>query len=233
VAKFTRKTLKQDRFAEEVTHGVEYVSEHRRKVITIIVAAVVAVVATTGWLSYSRNRAEKAQEALAEAINQFHGVVDTEERVGFVTFSTTIERFREVTTDLEGVITEYSGRPEADQAGYYLALLEIEQGKLTEARDRLAAVAGRGDEETAALARLVLGDLLAREGKLEEAKTELQRVVDKPTRAVPKERAQLALARAMAKAEPEKAKEILQELMANPGPVSVAAGVTMRQLEGT
>ena len=83
------------------------------------------------------------------------------------------------------------------------------------------------------LARLALADSLAQQDKTDEARKEYEQLIQHPDAAVPKERAQLQLARMLAESDPEAAKPLLEELMAQPGPVSVAAGTTLRQIQGS
>ena len=89
------------------------------------------------------------------------------------------------------------------------------------------------DAETAALAKLALAGLFEQQGKDAEAREQYQYLVDHPTTMVPKGRAQLALARYLSTREPEKAKEILNELVQQPGVLGGAATAALRELQGS
>jgi predicted negative regulator of RcsB-dependent stress response len=230
VAKITRKQLKQDRFAEEVTHSVSYVSGHRKQVTIAAVVAIAIGVGAAMWVGYQRRRAGEAREAFHAALEKFHGAVETEPRLGRVTFSTSIEKYREVRAALEKVASDFSGHAEGSGARYYLALVDIEQKQDQEGEEKLKAVVDSGHEQFAAMARLALGDLYVRQGKLDEARVHYQYLIDHPSDFVPKARAQLALARAIAATSPEEARKMLEELRQQAGPVAGAAITTLREV---
>jgi hypothetical protein len=231
VAEFSRKKLKQDRFAQVVGQEVALFQKHRT---AITIAAVVIVAAILGGYSYQAYRERVADEASTQflaAVRLYHGVVTTEQRPGFITFTTSGERQRRCTEAFEQVIKDYSGRDEAVGARYYLGLLDLEQGKFPEGEEKLKEAMNDGGPY-GALARLSLADALADQGKADDARKEYQYLIEHPTPIVPKERAQLQLARMLADTDPAAAKPILEELMAQPGPVSVSAGTTLRQIQG-
>ena len=232
MAEFSRKQLKQDRFAEVVGREVALFQRHKT---SITIAAVAVIAAILGGYSYSAYRAQQAMEAKAafmSAVRLYGGVVTTEPRPGFITYTTASERQRRVTEALEGILNDFPNREEAAGAYYYLGLLDIEQQKDDEAKADLEQAIAKGGEY-ASMARLVLADLQGRSGQIEEAKKHYQALIDNPSGLVPKERAQLALARMLADKDPEAAKPLLEELMAQPGAVSVAASTTLRRIQGS
>ncbi len=231
MAEFSRKRLKQDRFVEVVGQEVAIFQRHKT---TITIAAVAIVAAIVGGYAYKSYRDRVAAEASAEllaAVRFYHGVVTTETRPGFITYTTAGERQRRCTEAFDKVIADYPNRPEATGARYYLGLLDIEQEKFDEAQKRLEE-AMKGGDPYDSLAGLALAETLAEQGKTDEARKQYDYLVTHPSGVVPKERAQLALARMLAKSDQEAAKPILEELMAQPGAVSVAAGTTLRQIQG-
>jgi tetratricopeptide (TPR) repeat protein len=233
VAKISRKSLKRDEIGEELAGSVNYVVEHRNKVI---VAAVLALVIGSGlafYLGHRRTQRAEARKALQAGIELYHGRVDTEQHMGMITFTTTIERRNRTSEAFESVKQQFPGTPEADAAEYYLALLDMESEKYQEAQSKLEAAIQSSDQETAALARLALAEAYERLGKDAEAREQYQYLVDHPTTMVPKGRAQLALARYLATREPEQAKEILNELIRQPGVLGGAATAALRELPGS
>jgi predicted negative regulator of RcsB-dependent stress response len=150
-----------------------------------------------------------------------------------MTFTTTIERRNRTTEGFESVKRQFPGTAEADAAEYYLALLEMEDAKYQEAQPRLETASQSSDAETAALARLALAELFEQQGKDAEAREQYQCLVDHPTTMVPKGRAQLELARYLSTREPEKAKEILNQLVQQPGVLGGAATAALRELQGS
>jgi hypothetical protein len=232
VSQFSRKKLKQDRFAEVVGQEVALFQRHRTTITIVAVALIAAIVGGYSYASYRQRAAQEATDALLSAIRLYHGAVTTEPRPGRITFTTSGERLRRTTEALEGVIQDYSGTDEATGARYYLGLLDIEQEKYDEAQQKLEQAISDGGPY-AGLARLVLADALAERGQVDDARKHYDALIQNPTETVPKERAQLALARMLVDHDPEAARPILEELMAQPGAVSVAAGTTLRQIEGS
>ena len=233
MAKISRKSLKRDEIGEDLAGSVSYLVEHRNKVILAAVLAMVIGAGLAFYLGHRRTQRAEARKTLQAAIELYHGRVETEQRIGIVTFTTTIERRTRSTEAFEAVKRQFPGTPEADGAEHYLALLDIEEEKYQEAQPRLEAASRSSDEETAALARFALAELYERLGKDAEAREQYQYLVDHPTTLVPKGRAQLALARHLLTREPERAREILNELIQQPGVLGGAATATLRELAGS
>ena len=234
MARISRKQLKEDRFRKEVGHSVEYVASHRNQFIVWVAIAVIFLVVGFGYRQHEQSQATAARHELHEAINMFHGRVDTEERIGELTFPTSITKYNQTTQALEEIIADFSNRMEGHAARYYLALLEIEQEKHDDAQTRLELlVADAPEAEIGALARLALADLYAREEQDDKARTHYQHLIAQPTRLVPKERSQLAYGRYLVEKSPEEATEVLNELTSQPGPWAVAAGTALRSIDGS
>lgn len=233
MARISRKELKKDEIREELAGSVGYLVEHRN---TVIIAAALAIAIGAGlafYLGHRRTQMAEARKALQDAIELFHGEVNTETRIGVITFTTTIERRTRTTEAFESVKQRYPDSPVADAAEYYLALLDVEEEKYQEAQQKLETAIQSDDEETAALARLALAEVYERLDKDAEAQEQYQYLVDNPTRMVPAGRARLALARFLIPREPERAKEILNELVQTPGVLGGAATAALRDLRGS
>lgn len=230
MARIRRKDLKRDRFVEEVTHQVEYVSGHRKQFVAAGIAVVVLLVAGLGYWTYDRQRRIESSAALQDAIELFHGQITTEERPGFKTFSTEAGRIEEVTRALDAISLDYSGTAAATGASYYSGLLDREQGNKAEARSHFEqAVRGRGTEY-AALARMALGALLLDQGDAEAAREHFQALVDDPTQLVSRDQANIEVARTFVDTDPEQAREILGAIRAENGPASAMASALMETL---
>ncbi len=230
MARLRRKDLKRDRFVEEVTHQVEYVSGHRKQFIAAGTAIVVALVGGIGYWTYSRGRAINSSAALQEAINLFHGVVSLEESPGLETFTTEAERIDEVTRALDAIMLDYSGTASAAGASYYSGLLDREEGNLPEAQSHFEqAVRGNGTEYPA-LARLALGALLLEGGDAEAAREQFRAVVENPTRIVSRDRASIEYARTFIESDPQQARDLLSEIQSENGPASSIAAALLETL---
>jgi len=235
VAGLSRKDLKHDKFVEEVGQSVRFFRSHRNQVIGAAVLVIAAVVGVSSWMGYSRSQNEAAQLALQEAVRLYHGSVTTEQRAGVVSFATSGERMRRTTEAFEQIKIDSPGSDSATAAEYYLALLEVEDGKAEEARTRLQKlVSGASGGNYVGPARLTLAQMLAREGKIDEARSEFESLIKNPSAIVPAERAKLELARVLAEHDPAAARPLLEELSTVQGPVSAAASLALSRLpQGT
>lgn len=233
MARISRKELKKDEIREELAGSVGYLVEHRN---TVIIAAALAIAIGAGlafYLGHRRTQAAEAQKALQDAIEMFHGQVNTEARIGVITFTTTIERRTRTTEAFEEVRSRFPGSAVADEAEYYLALLDVEEEKYQEAQQKLESAIQSSDDEVAGIARFALAEVYERLDKDAEAEAQYQHLVDHPTRTIPKERARLALARFLIPRQPDRAKEILNELVQRPGVLGGAATAALRELQGS
>ena len=232
MARISRKELKHDRFAEEVGQSVVFVSSHRRPLLWGGGGAVLLLIGLLTWTGYREANRLEANAALKRGIDMFHGKVDAEQQPGAFTFPTTSARFRDTREQFEKIMADHPGGEAAIAAGYYLALLDVEQEKHDEARTRLEGLV-KGDEgEYAALARLALAGLYAQAEQPEQASRHYKHLIDNPTRLVPKQRSQLAYAHFLADNDPESAKTVLDEVSGAPGPASAAAAALLRKLGG-
>ena len=234
MARISRKQLKTDRFREKVGDSVEYVASHRNRFIVWIAIVILLLAVGFGYQQHEQAQSISARHRLQEAINMFHGSVDTEERIGELTFPTSTTKYNQTTEAFEEIVADFSDRTEGQVARYYLALLEIEQEKHADAGTRLESLVADGPEaEVGALARLALVDLYARQEQDDKARTHYQHLIAQPTRLVPKERSQLAYGRYLIEKSPEEAAEVLTELTSQPGPWAVAAGAALRSIDGS
>ena len=230
MARISRKSLKKDEIRDELAGSVGYLVEHRNQVIIAAALAIAIGAGLAFYLGHRRTQRAEARKALQDAIELFHGQVTTEPRIGMISFTTTIERRTRTTEAFENVKQQLPGTPEVDAAEYYLALLDVEQEKYQEAQQKLETAIQCDDAEIAAVARLALAEVYGRLEKDSEAREQYQYLVDHPTRMVPKERAQLALARFLIPHEPQRSKEILNELVQKPGALGAAATAAQREL---
>lgn len=230
MARIRRKDLKRDRFVEEVTHQVEYVSGHRNQFVAGGVAIVVLLVGGVGYWTYATQRHSASHAALQDAIESFHGVVSVEERPGIKTFSNEAERIDGVTRALDAIILDYSSTAAGAGASYYSGLLDREQGNIAEAQSHFEqAVRGTGDEYPA-LARLAFGALLLAQGEPEAAREQFRELVDHPTRTVSRDLASIEMARTYIGSDPQQARDILSAIQAENGPASAMAAALMETL---
>jgi predicted negative regulator of RcsB-dependent stress response len=213
VDRITRKDLKTDKFAQEVTHTVEYVGVHRKQFVRIGAIAVVAVVAAIAFWTYrERNRVQR-QDELAETMRVMEGTVGQPSPSPQIpSFSTQADKDKAATKSFSDFIAKYPGSDEAYVVKYYLAILASDGGKLPEAEKNLQDVASNGPSAIASLAKYSLAQIYQAENKKADAEKLMRSLIDKPTPLVAKEQAEITLARMLAESNPAEARKLLEPL---------------------
>jgi len=216
VDRLTRKELKSDRFALEVQHSVEYVTEHRKQVMRWAgagAAVVLILVAFFVYRSYERN---VRQEKLAAAMQIMNATIGPSQSDYAVTFPTTAERDKAANKAFTELATKYSGTDEGALAEFYLGTTAADAGNIDEAAKRYKIVVDEGSAPYASMAKLSLAQIYAAQGKQSEAEKLIQSVIDHPTELVSKESATIALAKLVAVKDPARARKMLEPLRGSP-----------------
>jgi predicted negative regulator of RcsB-dependent stress response len=226
VDRLTRKELKSDRFALEVQHSVEYVSDHRKQLVRWggIAAAVVLVVVAV--LIYRSHQHTVRQAALHSAMLVQQAQVGPAPNEYTIAFPTADERVKAVVKSMSEVATKYSGSDEGYIAEFYLGTTAADTGNTGEAERRFKMVADNSSEPYASLARLSLAQLYGAQGKLADAEKLIRYDMDHPTILVSKEQATIALARLWESTKPQEARKLLEPLRASPRSAVSRAALT-------
>lgn len=223
--RITRKELKTDKFAEEVEHSLEYVSEHKRQLGIYSGAALAVVLIVGGVLYYRSQQHATRQQDLGDAIQLY------EAEIGPTSPYATAEAKRtEAVKRFNAVLSKHSGSNEAAIAASYLGSIEADQGKLTEAERYFRLVVSQGDKDYASLGKVSLAQVCFATGRAAEGEKLLRSAIDNPTVLVSKEAATLALARALASSKPAEARKLLDPLKGARPAVSQTALMLLAEL---
>jgi predicted negative regulator of RcsB-dependent stress response len=213
VDRITRKGLKQDKFAVEVTHTVDFLAEHRTQAIRYGIAGLAVVVLLVGFFTWRSHDAAARRDALSAALELRQAQVGPSQGDPLVrTFPTEQEKNKAVIAALSDVASKYSGKEEGTVAQFYLGMIAADQGNLAGAGKALTEVIDSGDANYASLAKLSLAEIYRSEGKTSEGEKLLRSLVEKPSDFVSKEQATIALARYLAPAKPAEARKLLEPL---------------------
>jgi len=216
VDRLTRKELKSDRFALEVQHSVEYVTEHRRQLIRWGGIGAAVIVAVVAFLIYRNYQHTARQEALREAMQIANSNVGASPTPGIKTYATAAERSKDVVKAFGDIVAKYPNTDEGAVARFSLAVNAADDGNTAEAERNFKAVVDSGNEQYGSLAKLSLAQLYASQGKTAEGAKLIQSVIDHPTVLVSKEQATIALAELLAPTDPQQARKLLEPLRSSP-----------------
>jgi predicted negative regulator of RcsB-dependent stress response len=159
VDKLTRKELKSDKFALEVQHSVEFVSQHRQQMIQWAVGALAVVLIVIGIVWYRSYQHSARQEALHAAMLIQNSTVGPSQSEYVVSFPTAQARETAVVKAWRDMATKYPGTQEGDIAEFFLGTNAADVGNLPEAAKHLQAAIDSGNGPYASEAKLALAQI--------------------------------------------------------------------------
>jgi predicted negative regulator of RcsB-dependent stress response len=216
VDRLTRKELKSDRFALEVQHSVEYVSEHRRQLLRWGGIAVAAALLIVGGFVYRNYQRGVRQERLSAAMQVMNATIGPAPSQYVVAFPTTADRDKAFDKAFTELAAKYPGTDEGVLAEFYLGTHAADQGKIDQASKHFKVAADAGKGPYSSMAKLSLAQIYAAQGKVADGEKLIQSVIDRPTELVSKEAATIALAQLIAPTDPARARKLLEPLRGNP-----------------
>lgn len=228
--RLTRKELKTDKFALEVEHGVEYVTEHRQQVIRYgsIAAGVLAVLlGVYGFMTY---RGGVREDALRAALKVQDGQVGAPATEALPGFATQEEKYKAVKKALGEVADKYSGTEQGSIARYFLGTNAADNGDIATAEKCFREVAEKAPKDYASLAKMALAPILKSQGKTAEGEKLLRDLVADPTLFVSKEEAIIALGQYLASSNPAEARKLIEPLRSERGAISRAALTALAEI---
>jgi len=223
----TRKQLKGDKFAQEVGHTFEFVTEHRDEIVRYGAIAAAVLLIAGGVYFYQRHTVSVREEALAQALRIEDAKISATPQPPNMTFATEQEQQSAWNKAFTDLATKYRGTQEGAIAGLYLGDRLVEKGSVDAGIKVLKEVADSAPKDYAALAKIALAQAYAGQGKIDEAKKLMQDVSDHPTYLVSKELALIELADMLARTDPAAARKILDPLRTARTAVSRAAITAM------
>ena len=218
----TRKNLKTDKFAQEVGHTFEFLSEHKPQVRLYGLIALVAVVLGAGYYFISNYRAGVRARDLAKALDVDDATVG-QAQPRLMTFATEAEKEKARLEAFASVAAKHSGTQEGAIAQMYIASARVDKGEFAEAEKLYKDVIDSAPASYASLATVALANVYSAQGKSADAEKLLRNLVDHPTAFVSKEEATIHLAEAISATRPNEARKLLEPLRTARSSVSRAA----------
>jgi predicted negative regulator of RcsB-dependent stress response len=213
--RLTRKELKTDKFALEVTHSLAYVTGHRKQALVYGGIGLAIIVLVAGIWYYRSYTHRARQNELAKALQLRDAVVTVapipdDPRPSFPSNE---EKEKAIRKAFQDIASRHAGSDEADIANFHLAVIASDAGNLGEAEKYFRTVVEGGEKEYANSARLSLAEIYASQGKTAEAERLLKEVIANPSVMVSKEQATISLARVLATSKPAEARKLLEPLL--------------------
>ncbi len=225
--KLTRKELKSDKFALEVQHSVEYVSEHRQQMVRWAGPVVAVVLIVIGIFYYRGYQHTARQEALHAAMLIQNSRVGPSQSDYVVSFPTAEARETAVVKSWRDFAAKYSGTEEGAIAEFFLGTNASDVGNLPEAAKHFRAAIDSGGGTYASAAKLALAQVYAAQGKLNDGIQLIQSVIDHPTVMVSKDAATLALADLVKASDPQRARKLVDPLRTSSRSAVSKAAISM------
>jgi predicted negative regulator of RcsB-dependent stress response len=230
VDRHTRKDLKTDKFAQEVTHTFDFLTEHRKEAVRYGSIGLVVLVIAVGAYFYNQRRTSARETALAEAMRIDDGTVGPNAAPTNLHYDTEEAKQKAHDKAFTELAQKYSGSQEGSIAGIFLAADAVDKGDLATAEKRYKEVADSAPKPYAAVAKLALAQVYAGQNKTADAEKVLRDLIANPALTVSKEEATLALAQILAKSKPDEAKKLLEPLRNSRSSISQAAVTALGDL---
>jgi predicted negative regulator of RcsB-dependent stress response len=221
----TRKDLKSDKFALEVQHGFEFVTEHKEDAIRYGAIAVAVLLVGFGIYFYMQHQKSVREEALAAAMRIDSAQVGNGQvqQTNVMHFATAEEKQAAEDKAFSDIAVKYHGTDEGATAEFYMASNAVDKGNLAEAEKRFQTIVDSAPAAYASMAKLSLAKVYEAQGKDDQAEKLLRDLMAHPSMTVSKDEAQLSLATLIAKKNPDEARKMLQGMLTGRTAISRAA----------
>jgi tetratricopeptide (TPR) repeat protein len=231
----TRHALKQDKFVNVTTSGLEWIGEHRSHVVAWVVGVALAAAIVVGSLVMYQKREAAANQLLGQAMDIYETPLTQPNQPvqpGMKTYATAAERAKAAYPLFRQAADQYSWLTAGEMARYFAGATELDMGQQPAAEADLEKATHASNSNLAALAKIALANLYAQTGRSSQAVTLFQDVIAHPTTTVPKASAQLQLAQLYETTQPEEARRLYAEIK-DQNKETEAGQIATQKLQGT
>ena len=215
---YTRRQLKQDKFAETAKDAAEWTAGHRRAVAWAIGLALIAIAGYFGFTTWQDRQSEKANAALGAAMRTFSTPLrgpGTPAGQDKDSFTTVTERAKAAGKEFKAAADQYDQLPypkAARIARYMEGVTSAQAGDNGQAEKTLKSVSESRDKSVAALAKMALAQLYRDTGRQSDAARIYRDVQEHPADTVSKVQAQLAIAEMYESTDPQQAQALYKQI---------------------
>lgn len=234
---YTRRQLKEDKFAATAQGAAAWATDHRQTVIWTASLVLVAVLLTAGVITWRNRQSDEANTQLSAAMRTLDaqilpaGSPPPAEDSG-PTYPTIADRAKAAQKQFQAIADRYSTVAPGKIARYMSGIALIQAGDKTGAEKELKTAADFRDRDVAALAKMALASLYRGSNRAPEAIAIYKDLSEHPTVTVSKAQAQLQLAEMYESTDPQQATLIYQQLQKD-DPRSPAAQLAGQKLAKT
>jgi tetratricopeptide (TPR) repeat protein len=211
----TRHALKQDRFITATTSGLDWVGQNRASVIRWSAGVVVALALIVTGIVLWQQRSAAADQLLGQGLTIYETPIASPEQPatpGETNYATAKDRAKAAYPIFSQAANQYGWLHAGHMARYFAGLAALDMGNTSEAEADLNKVAGSGDTNLAATAKVAIANLYAQTGRTSQAVEEFRDLIAHPTTTVSKSSAQLMLAQLYETTQPEEARRIYAQI---------------------
>ena len=229
---YTRRQLKEDKFAETAQDAALWATGHRKLVGWVIGLLVVAVLLGVGIFTWRSHQIEQANFELNSALRILNAPLRPVGTPAGDTpsFTSVAERGQAAAKEFKTIADKYSLVPPGKVARYLRGSALLQAGDTAGAEQEFKTAADSGDKDLAALAKTALASMYRNSNRQADAIKIYKELADHPTATVSKESAQLELDDIYEKTDQQQANAIYQQLKKDSPPGSAAAQVAARKL---
>ncbi|HWZ45876.1 MAG TPA: tetratricopeptide repeat protein [Candidatus Saccharimonadales bacterium] len=210
---YTRRQLKEDKFAESAKGAMQWASGHQQGTLWAVLIAVAVAALGAGLYFWHERQSEQANLALTKAIRTFEARLRPAGTPAGddLSFNSIAERAKQAEKELQAVADSYSMTKAGRIARFMAAAAAAQGGDNASAEKQLKSLAD-SNNDVAGLAKMALATLYHSAGRDSDAAKTYKELIDHPTGTVGKAQAQFALAEMYESTDPKQSEVIYKQI---------------------
>lgn len=211
----TRHALKQDKFVDATTSGLEWIGDHRANVIRFSIGVVLVIGAIVAGVVVYQQRSAAANQLFGQAMDIYSTPLANPNQPaepGQKTYPSAADRAKAAYPLFQQTADQYGWLRSGEMARYFAGLTELDLGKTDQARTDLEKATHSGGSNLEALAKMALANLDEQSGQTSQAISVLNDLIQHPTTTVPRVQAQFQLAALYETSNPQEARRVYAEI---------------------
>lgn len=211
----TRHALKQDKFVDATTSGLEWVGDHRANVVKFSIAVALLIGLIVAGVFVYQQRSTAANQLFGQAMDVYSTPIANPSQPaepGQKTYPGAADRAQAAYPLFQQAADQYGWLRSGEMARYFAGLTELDLGKTDQARADLEKATHSGGSNLESLAKLALANLDEQAGQTSQAVSVLNDLIQHPTTTVPRVQAQFQLAALYETSNPQEARRVYAEI---------------------